>query len=481
MSKSGYRYLLQNIGILTFGFLSTKILAFFLVPFYTRILTPTEYGIYELISTIVTILIPILSLNIQEGVLRFSLDTSLEQQKEIFSLGLQTVLVSTILLFIGVLLNHYFQLVTIIDEYCFFFILMFNVNAVSQLVYSFIRGIDRIKDFAIAGVVSSVVGLSMNILLLAVLKWGLWGYFIAGILSGIAAIIYLTLRARLWSYIVVKKSNNHIRFLVFKYSVPTIFNSIGWWVTDASDRLVVTSIVGVEANGIYSIAYKIPSVLCVLQTIFNRAWLLSSVKEYDPSDKSGFFSRTYNIYNSVMVIVCAVIVIFSKQISRLLFAKDFFDAWIYTPFLTISVVFGAMAGLMEGVFCAAKDTKLNGITTVIGAVINLLLSIAMVRCIGPMGAAVSTLITYIFIWCVRLFFVRKYILFKMYIVRDVVSYILLILISVFLFVFENASQYFAISFMVIGVLMILYRQEYIHLVGEIFKVVHELEHKKLDH
>ena len=69
-----YNYLFKNIGILTLSSFATKLLSFFLVPLYTNILTTTEYGTYDLLNSTIGILLPILTLDIQEAVLRFALD-----------------------------------------------------------------------------------------------------------------------------------------------------------------------------------------------------------------------------------------------------------------------------------------------------------------------------------------------------------------------------------------------------------------------
>ena len=52
---------------------------------------------------------------------------------------------------------------------------------------------------------------------------------------------------------------------------------------------IVTWICGLAANGVYSVAYKIPSLLSMFQQIFNQAWTISAVKEYD-QDSSEFYS-----------------------------------------------------------------------------------------------------------------------------------------------------------------------------------------------
>lgn len=62
-----YKYLFKNIGLLTLSSFATKLLSFFLVPLYTNILTTTEYGTYDLFNTTVGVLLPILTLNVQDA------------------------------------------------------------------------------------------------------------------------------------------------------------------------------------------------------------------------------------------------------------------------------------------------------------------------------------------------------------------------------------------------------------------------------
>ena len=72
--KRNYKYLLKNIGLLTLSNFGTKILLFLLLPLYTSILTVEEYGLYDFINTTITLLIPVLTFNISEAVIRFLLE-----------------------------------------------------------------------------------------------------------------------------------------------------------------------------------------------------------------------------------------------------------------------------------------------------------------------------------------------------------------------------------------------------------------------
>jgi MviN-like protein. len=190
------------------------------------------------------------------------------------------------------------------------------------------------------------------------------------------------------------------------------------------------SLCGVAANGVFAVAYKIPSILNAFQSIFNQAWVLSSVKEYDPKDTDGFFARTYNLYNAILVLVCAFIIAFNKVIAKYLFLGDFYIAWKYVPYLTIAIIFGALSGYIGGIFSAAKDTKIFSVSTLIGAFINLVLTYLLVKQFDAIGAALATGVSYYLVWLIRICCVRRYMKLKLKLLRDHISYICLLCLSV---------------------------------------------------
>ena len=96
-------------------------------------------------------------------------------------------------------------------------------------------------------------------------------------------------------------------------------STIAWWVNSVSDRYVVVLFCGLGVMGVYSVASKIPSILNIFQTIFNQAWTLSAVKDFDPNDENGFFTRMYNSYNVLMIILCSILIMMSKLLAVILY------------------------------------------------------------------------------------------------------------------------------------------------------------------
>lgn len=463
-----YTYLLKNIGLLTLSNFATKLLSFFLVPLYTNILTTTEYGTYDLFNTTIGVLIPILTLNIQEAVMRFLLDSKYNR-KSIATVATKYLLISNIFVILGLGVNYVFGLSLIVKQYSVLFFLMFLSQTISGMVTMYIRGIDRISDLSVSSVFASVTTIVLNITFLAILHWGLIGYFLANIIGPLIQCLYLIYKAHIIREINLKKSYLSEEKEMLNYSKPLIANSIAWWVNNVSDRYIIVFFCGLAENGVYSVASKIPSILNIFQTIFNQAWTLSAVKDFDAEDKNGFFSNTYKAYNCMMVVVCSAIIVTDKILAKFLYAKDFFIAWRYVPWLTIAILFGAMSGYIGGVFAAVKDSRIFAKSTVVGAITNVILNFIFTPSMGALGAAIATAISYFEVWAFRYWHSRNYIRIKINLFRDTLSYILLVFQSVVLLINVQDVYVYIFEIFVFIIVIILYCKDVLMVINKIKK------------
>ena len=446
-----YRYLLKNIGLLTLSSFATKLLSFFLVPLYTNILTTTEYGTFDLFNATIGVLLPIFTLNIQEAVLRFSLDKK-TSKKAIASISTKYLLIGNLLIIIGLGINQLLEVSSIVADYTIFFWLMFSVQALAGVITCYVRGIDKVGDLSISSIITSVITICCNILFLIGFKWGLVGYFLANIIGPLFQCVYLVIRSGFFKIVSLNRYEVEEKEMT-NYSKPLIANSIAWWINNVSDRYVIVFFCGLAENGIYSVAGKIPSILNIFQTIFNQAWTLSAVKDFDPDDESGFFTNTYKAYNCMMTIVCSGIILTDKIFAKFLYAKDFYLAWRYVPWLTIAILFGALSGYLGGFFSAVKDSKIFARSTMIGAIVNLGLNILFTPLYGAMGAAVATAICYMVVWIIRYQQSKKYIRIKVNLKRDIITYILLIFQSI-LILMDGIKMHIWVGSLFVGICLL---------------------------
>lgn len=467
-----YRYLIKNVGLLTLANFATKLLQFFLVPLYTNILTTTEYGTYDLFNTTVGVLLPILTLNIQDAVIRFALEKNYKRDA-VVTIGMRYLLISNIIVGTGLIVNNIFDFSALGKQYAIFFFLMFLTHSLSGIVTCYIRGADKIADLSVSSVIASAVTIGLNILFLVTFHWGLAGYFLANVIGPLVQSFYLAIHGQMFKKTHLTKKYEAEQKDMLDYSRPLIANALAWWVNNASDRYVVIFFCGLAANGVYSVASKIPSILNVFQSIFNQAWELSAVKDYDPDDKSGFFTNTYKAYNCLMTIICSLLIVADKILARILYAKDFYVAWKYVPWLTIAILFGALSGYIGGFFSAVKDSKVFAISTVVGAVSNIILNIIFTPVMGPLGAAIATAICYVEVFAVRYLQSKKYIRLRINFTRDIVSYIILVIQAIIvLLVKRNILMY--------GTLVVLFFAVLLLYKSDIKNIVDKLLHRRAE-
>lgn len=455
---SGYRSFARNVGILTIASFSTKIMSLLLVPLYTRVLTTSEYGAYDLVNNAIAVLIPILTQNIVDSILRFSIDKDVDNS-QVIRIGLKHFGISLLPLIVMLGANSILGVSAELNELAPFVLLIYVGQCLANILLFYARGLNRFADVAISSVLTSFVVIGCNIVFLVLLGWGLTGYFIANAIGPVLQVVYLFLRLEIFR-IRPARIDKKLEREMLSFGRPIMANNIAWWVNNLSDRFVVTLFWGVAANGIYAVAFKIPMALSVIQGIVGQAWTVSAVEEFDPDDKRGFFANIYSLYNCIMVLMCTVIIALDRIIANFLFANDFFQAWRYVPFLTISMIFGAMAGFVGGVFQAVKDAKELARSTVVGALANIILNLLTVPVIGPIGSAAATAVSYWLVWHLRMRAVRKYIRLRITIGRDYAAYVLLIIQSILLFVTQSRlSLLYGLQAACVVVIFLMYRKE----------------------
>ena len=289
MSKSSY--LIKNMGILTISNFSSKILVFLLVPLYTSVLSTKEYGTYDLAVSTATLLYPILTLNIVDAVMRFLMDKE-SDKKAIASIGLKYVSISSVL-FGFIMLFFYitgiWSEINGLEGYIFSYYISYVIN---QFFIQFAKGLEKVKNMGVAGVLSTIVTIIANLFFLLVIKWGLIGFFLANILAQIVSAIYLFMKTEIYNYIEIKRQPIALRREMLIYSVPLIATVVGWWVNSCADKYIVTFILGISANGLLSVSYKIPQIINTIQGIFTQAWQISAIKEYGSSDTADFYGKS---------------------------------------------------------------------------------------------------------------------------------------------------------------------------------------------
>ena len=393
------KVLLKNVGLFTIGSFGSKIVTFLMVPLYTAILSTSDYGTVDLLQSTAQLLIPILLLSIQDATLRFSMDSEYEK-RDVLSTTFRVIIIGTIVLLgglIGVRLLGMFQISTI---YLLFLFLAFELGAINNCLNLYLKAKNQASTIALSGIICTVVTCSSNVILLVVFKFGITGYMISNTIGLLLQVLYQFSVGKVYKDLRLSNFRN-LSAPMIKYSSPLIANSIAWWVNNASDRYILTWFCGVATNGVYAVSYKIPTILTTFQNIFYNAWSISAISEFDKDDKDGFIGNNYSFYSFISMIVCAGLLLINIPMAKILYSKDFFQAWKCVPFLLVGTVFNGIAQFEGSLFAAVRKTKSVATTTVLGAVVNIIMNLLFIPKWGAVGAAFATMMGYFVMWFLR--------------------------------------------------------------------------------
>lgn len=394
-----YKKLLRNISFISLGTLASKFIVYLMIPLYTNILSTSEYGIIDLIFTTVSLLIPLLSCEISNALMRFLLDKEYDQEK-VFNASFFVLLISIVIFIVFSSIALWFNT---IRQYYLYFVFYYLVNLINSFLQSFARGVNLVKHYSVAGIIQTFFVVGLNILLLVVLKFQIIGYLLAYSIGALVSCLYLVviLKKKTDMRVKLKQINPLLVKEILLYSAPLIPNSILWWLSNSSDKYVLTLFSGASNVGIYSVAYKIPTILSVLSSVFITAWQISSVEEFGSEKTNIFFRNVAKKYLYFNVICTSAIILFLKSICSFLFQKEFFLAWEIVPILIVGYVYYTMAVFLGTIYTASKKTKMVMISTIVGSVLNIVMNFVLIPVIHMYGAAIATSISYIVIYIIR--------------------------------------------------------------------------------
>lgn len=438
------KYLLKNTISFAIGKVGTKLITFFLVPLYTYALSTEEYGTVDLITTICTVLMPVMILNISESVMRFCLDKGADHRK-IMSTGLTILGAATLL---GLALIPVARLFPDISEYGGLIYAYLITAAYSQVFLCYLRGQEKLMMYSVGNIIHTAVAAVLNILFLVMFRWGIKGYLLAYTCSNIASALFAAVVGRVDLAIRGFRLDGRLTRMMLRFSVVLIPNTFMWWIINFSDRVMVTAMLGAAANGIYAVSYKIPSMLSSMSEMFNQAWSYSAIRESDSADEAEYHNQMYSNMVQTLTVITAGVLLVIKPFMRLYVAPEYYAAWEYTPYLLIGFMFLSLATFLATPYTVHKSSLGFLLSSMMGAGVNILGNLLLIPRLGITGAALATCLSYIAIYLFRGIHTRRYVKIRILQWKHLLCYGLLIAMSGALFVEGTIGTILLVGFFV---------------------------------
>lgn len=403
MEKSRESKLIKNTIIYTVSNFGSKVLTFLIVPLYTFYLSTAEFGTYDTIISILNLLAPMCVLAIHEGLLRWLLKSN-EKHGDILGSGL-----ALLFLFVFVADVAAFVVCSLLRwEYTGVFIMLMTFTALHTSFQFIARGEKRNKVFAVSGIVYTMVMLTLNVLFIVVFRWGINGMLWSMAIAHICVVLYLIWMLRDRLRFKEMHLNKRLAMAMLAYSIMLVPNNISWWIMNASDRIMLTAMAGAATTGIFSLAYKFPSIVTILHTLFYQAWQEQAVLEYDSDSRDSYYTTVFNHYMKLACCSVAVLIPISKLIIIFYMDISYLDSYQYVGLLYLGSLFSSFSGFYGTGYISAKDTKNAMKTTIVGAVVNFIINLFLIPVIGIWAACLSTVCGNLIVWIIRIKQTKKY-------------------------------------------------------------------------
>ena len=397
MSNNKQLQFVKGSAILILSNMIIKGINFLLLPLYTKYLTPELLGVSDTITTLTSMVFPLLVMGLDGGFSAFYFDERTEAyQKKVFNTVWFTLLIAGI---VPVLLACLSKPISVLmfgsPDYVFLVgIAMISVSMnLWYLPFSiYVRMENRMTAFAIINFIASLSMILLNVVFLSVLEIGVYA-----LISSTAAInlIQLILYLRL-GRILPQKSFYDKKLIrpMLKYSLPLVPNVVAVWILTMSDRYIILHFCGEWDVGLYGIATRCATVISFIANGVYMAYTTYAYDKKDDADAPKQYSRILNAFNFAILLVCFTGSIFGKEIVLLMTEDAYSGAYLMVAPLLYSQLLYGINTIVGYAIGFVKKSKYILLATSFGAVANVILNILLIPQFSVVAAAYTTLISF---------------------------------------------------------------------------------------
>lgn len=468
--KKKNKELIKNTVIIFFGKACTQLISFLLLPLYTSTLSSEEYGIVDLVTTYITLLVPVITLQLEMAIFRYLIDvrSNEEENKKVIT---NAYTVATIMVIFATFI--YLGICCIWDSaYKFYFYGMVVATIYSNLSLQVARGKGDNIGYAIGSIIAGSTTVILNVVLLVFVKMGIEAMFLSVIISNLLCFIFLLIREKIWKSIKLKTLQKEKIKELLKYSLPLVPNGLLWWIINVSDRTIISMIMGSAANGIYAISNKFSSIIIGVYNIFNLS-LTESVSLYiNDKDRDSYLSDLMSKVFKIFAYVCIETLLFMFIMFPILVNSEYNEAYQYIPVLLVGTLFHVLVSMIGTIYVAKKLTNEVAKTSLYAGILNIVINLVCIKFIGIHAAAISTAVAFGVMGIYRYIDVQKYVKIK-FGKKLILEIIILFVLSTIVYYINN------LYISILGALVI---NIYLFITNKnlIFQILEQVKHKFLN-
>ena len=404
--------LIENIFTYTTFRFFAKLVALLLIPFYTRVLSPEEYGIIETLTSIGLFFLIFYPLGLRDSLGRLYFDHNHDEHKLKIFLG-TVILISGVLITLQVVIytffgNYAWKMLGI--ELAFFpYVFLVILAASFRVPYEFYakicqnRGNAKLHSRLSFYILSSTI--IFNIIFIILLDLGPNGFLISYFLVSIFAFLisfYFFRKEVVFSLPNLEKSKE-----ILFYGFPLTFNAIFVFAIDLSDRFLIGSLIGLSEVGIYSLGCKFAMIILMINTGFSLA-----IKPYLYQELTNnnhyHFSQMYNRYLFFIFTVSYSVSIIIKYFINYFIPVEFNEAKFIAPIIILGYAINSYHMLGSKLLTFSKQVRIIPYITFFCGLFNVGLNLYLLPRYGYFAASLTTVLSFIFSSLFFCYFGQKY-------------------------------------------------------------------------
>jgi O-antigen/teichoic acid export membrane protein len=395
--------LFKSALIYSIGGFGSKVLSFLLLFFYTFLLTKKELGEYDIFITTITLFVPLVSFQIGDATYRWLIDKDKQDERLKAQIITNTIIafcVGFLLFAIALFIYSMFEVV----KYKAYFLILIFLNCLLPILQNILRGDGDTKKFALNGLITTFLLVVFNVLFLYVWKLKIEGILLANILAYTISCLFIIYQVKLLRYFSIRNLNKTLLKEMCRYSLPLIPNLMSWWVIGSASKFIILNSLGAEANGIYAISSRFPSIIVIVNTIFVLP--IQDAFFTQGAELEGF-RKLIKDFIKLEFSLIAILIVGAPIYTKYLVSEKFYEAWQYMPFLYLGVGFNTLAALISLVHQKNKKTANITVTTMLGGLLSIILSYFLIKIYGLNGISFAYFVGFFVIYLLRYFDLRK--------------------------------------------------------------------------
>jgi O-antigen/teichoic acid export membrane protein len=392
-----------------------RFLNFLLVPIYTNLFQPFEYGIQSQVYVLISILNVILLFGMDTAYMKYAVNvTNNEEEKNKFSTPYLTVMIVSFLicLLVIVLKKTIFSLLEIPPAYyylIFYTSLILFLDSLTIIPFVKLRIERKAKKFALFKFLGILLNITLNFILIVKLRWGVEAIFISNLASS-------TLTLFLLFPSIIKSFNLNIDLVILKkllkFGLPFLPAGLSSIMIQGIDRPILTQLTDLHTSGIYSANYKLGIFMMLFVSMFQYAWQPFFFQNSQEKNIKQVFAKILTYFTIAGSLILIFLTLFIDDIvkfhilGRTIIGPAFWSGLIIVPIILFGYLFNGMYYILSaGMFIEEKSLYIPVITGM-GAAINVGVNFLLIPEWGIIGAALATLASY-FVMAVAVYIITQ--------------------------------------------------------------------------